>query len=343
MRGGVSLLRKLVLLMNRIIYIVLATAMLLLASCKHSEGKHRNGDIEILRFDKVLFETPANKLQSTLQQEATKFNCSILPVRVNDPNYMAQVAGFTQDGLVREIYDTVAKYYSDLTWLERELTPAMQRLQKAYGKSTEVSLECKKAIALITAQFDYEYRVAVSDGNMLIAIDQYTLPYMEKYGYFNIPMYLVMLSNKDFLLTDCISALAQQVVPIGEMNQMLDYMIAAGKTLYMLDIACPKMDDRLKIRYTEEQMDWMKHNEGNVWAYFVQNKMLFETDINKFHNFIDEAPKTNAFRDSAPRTAEYIGWQIVRQYAKKTGASLQEVLNETNSNKMMQQSGYRPR
>ena len=75
----------------------------------------------------------------------------------------------------------------------------------------------------------------------------------------------------------------------------------------------------------------------------MQHKLLFESDQTKYHNFIDDAPKTNAFGEaSAPRTAQYIGWQMVRQYARKTGCSLQELLNETNANTILNKSGYRP-
>lgn len=250
---------------------------------------------------------------------------------------------YTQTPIMREIYDSVQAHFSHLAWLEHELTPALKRLQKAYGNDeSAVPLECTKAIAYINGSFDYNQRTFAKEGSLLISIDQYILPYMEKYGYCGQPLYIVNMSDSIFLLNDCITAIAQQVIPINEMNQMLDYMIAEGKSLYMLSIACPHMDDRIKMRYSEEQMDWMKKNEKNVWAYFVQNKLLFETDFSKFHNFIDEAPKTNAFNESAPRTAQYIGWKIVSQYAKNTNCTLLQLLNETNSNTILNKSCYRP-
>ena len=63
----------------------------------------------------------------------------------------------------------------------------------------------------------------------------------------------------------------------------------------------------------------------------------------QFQNFCDEAPKTNAFGDdSAPRTTDYIGWQIVRRYMKKSGATMQQLFDETDSQKILSESGWRP-
>ena len=61
------------------------------------------------------------------------------------------------------------------------------------------------------------------------------------------------------------------------------------------------------------------------------------------HNFIDEAPKTNAFRNSAPRTTDYLGLQIVRAYMKRSGASLDELFANTDSQAILQKSGFKPK
>lgn len=327
----------------RKILLILACACTLCACHRNNPTEHHEGDIAILRADQLFFGTPASQLPQALAQARPTYQCAVFSIPVDDPNFTSMVTEYTQSPDMRMLYDTVQAHFASLTWLERELTPAVQRLQKAYKDNPQAPLECKKVIAYLNGSFDYRQRTFASEGSLLISLDQYVLPYMEKYGFCGQPMYIVNQSDSIFLLTDCLTALAQQVIPVGEMKQMLDFMVAEGKTLYMLDIACPKMDDRLKMRYTEEQMEWMKKNEQNVWAYLVQHKLLFESDQTKYHNFIDDAPKTNAFGEaSAPRTAQYIGWQMVRQYASKTGCSLQELLNETNANTILNKSGYRP-
>jgi hypothetical protein len=87
----------------------------------------------------------------------------------------------------------------------------------------------------------------------------------------------------------------------------------------------------------------MEENLENVWGWLIQNDVLFSTDMAKLRNLLDDAPKTNAFGDgSAPRTNAYIGWQIVKQYMKKSGASLGKLFAETDSRKILETSGWRP-
>ena len=128
----------------------------------------------------------------------------------------------------------------------------------------------------------------------------------------------------------------------SDSGTMLDYMICEGKALYFLDQVLPNTPDAIKIRYNDEQLAWAKKNEQDIWNYFVSNQLLYETDFMRFHNFVDEAPKTNTFKDSAPRTTQYIGWQIVRRYMKKNHLSMNELFEETDSQKILRDSGYKP-
>ena len=71
--------------------------------------------------------------------------------------------------------------------------------------------------------------------------------------------------------------------------------------------------------------------------------LLYSTDIGQFHNIIDDAPHTNAFgQASAPRTTAYIGLQIVNRYMKKSGATMQQLFDNTDSRAILTASGWRP-
>ncbi len=315
------------------------------SSCNNNTPtEHQDGDIEIVRYENIIFQSTPQQLPSKLAEIRPLVECELIPMQLNNPDFIAAITDFSQDPAMKEIYDSVAAHYQNLSWLEHGITQAIEKLKKAFGKSEDLSFDYERFVTLTTGQFDYSNRIAVYEGSMLIAIDQYVLPCFEKFQYFGQPMYIVNMSDSSFLLRDCVSAIAEQVVPFDEQKtRLLDFIVASGKTLYLLDIACPNMDERIKMRYTPEQMKWMKDNEGNVWGAFIQNKLLFEQDPSKFNNIIDDAPFTNAFRnDSAPRTSEYIGLQMVRKYIAKTGKSLQEVMAAT-SDEILKDSGYRPK
>ena len=253
---------------------------------------------------------------------------------------MNLLIGFTEDPVMRDIYRIVDSVFGDMQPEAQQLAAALDKAKSLYP-----TVRYDKIYTFISGAFDYNMRVGCNSHELIISLDQYILPYTAKYNYFNSPLYLIHQSDRKYLLTDCMAAIARQHIAIPSDREMslLDYMVSEGKAIYFAQQTLPDAPDSILMRYTSEQMDWMLRNEEHVWAYFLQSKLLYETDYMRFHNFIDDAPKTNAFPDSSPRTTEYIGWQIVSQYMKKTGISVQQLFEETDAQKILSQSNYRPK
>lgn len=315
--------------------------ILLVLFCLVSCGGGSSKDVEILRFEQVLFDTPAEQMQTELRQFASNYASLLLPVYPDDAVYLSQLSQFVADPTVRDIYDITEKQYRDLSWLEKELGDA---LGKAAGYDNEIDIDL--FATYVSGLSDYENRIAVDreSGSVRISLDHYAVGGMEKYSYFGLPMYIVERCDSAHLASDIMAAIARQYVAMPDEKDvtMLDIMVSEGKVLYFLDQVMPKKEEAVKIRYSDEQMEWMRRNESNVWAYYIQNNLLYEKDFNRYHNFVDEAPKTNAFKDSAPRTTHYIGWQIVRQYMKNTNCTIKELFDNTNSQAILQASQYKP-
>ncbi len=312
-----------------------------LAACS---GKSHSGDAAGILFDRyeqVMFDTPSDKLTDALRKFQSEHDNPLLNIHPDDQQYMAQLYDFVNDNTVRDIYEITEKRYGNLHWLEKELSGALKK-----AKSLDDDIDIDHFATFVSGYFDYSQRI-LTDRNsksLLLSIDQYALGDMEKYSYFGLPLYIVELSDSVFLASDIMAEIARQyrAMPDEKDLTMLDLMVAEGKVLYFLDKVMPRKDDRLKIRYSEEQFDWMQANEGRVWAYFIQNEMLYEKDFSRYHNFFDDAPKTNAFKDSAPRTTHYIGWQIVRKYMENTNSTMKELFANTNSQAILQASKYKP-
>ena len=292
------------------------------------------------RFERVLFETPTEQLASKISSVRDEFNTELLNLQPDNPDFMQLLAGFVEDPVMQDVYRLVDSVFSDMQ-------PEARQLASALGKARQLCplIRYDKFYTFISGSFDYNMRVGCNSHELIISLDQYILPYTEKYNYFNSPLYLVHQSDRKYLLTDCMTAIARQhtAIPTDHEMSLLDYMVCEGKAIYFAQQTLPDAADSILMRYTRDQMEWMHRNEEHVWAYLLQSKMLYETDYMRFHNFIDDAPKTNAFPDSSPRTTDYIGWQIVCQYVKNTGSSMQELLEETDAQKILTQSNYRPK
>ena len=301
-----------------------------LASC-HRGG---NSDVHFLRFEQFLLD------ENYANANATQFDSPLLNYYPEDTQFMQMLQDFRNDEVVRYIYHITDSLYGDFSPYEKQLDHALKRAQKLCP-----SIHYDRFYTLITADFDdYQNRVFCSENELAISIDRYAVGSMHKYQYFGLPSYILALSTKEHIISDCMAAIARaHTVMPDRQPTMLDYAIAEGKAIYFTEKTLPGIADTMLMRYTADQMEWIKHNLSQVWSWLIENKMLYASDYSQLRNYIDDAPKTNAFGEgSAPRTPQYIGWQIVKQYMKKSGSTMEELLEETDSQKILTLSGWRP-
>lgn len=304
----------------------LLPAMLAFAACGHKAEP-----VKILRFEQFLFAGQGN---------VSDFGSLLINYHPDDPEFMMAVDAFVHDETVSRIYEVTDSLYHDLSWLEQELGDAMSRAREFCPE-----MDYKYFSTLVTADIgNYPNRVFCSMTDIAISIDNYTLGHVNEMQRFGVPNYITRLCRREYIAPDVMAAAARSHIALPDRElTYLDYAIAEGKTLYFLDCVLPKVDDTLKLRYTGQQMEWMKENAANVWGWLIQNNMLFSSDMSQLNNLVDDAPKTNAFGEgSAPRTNAWIGWQIVRQYMKKNGVTMSELFADTDSRKILETSGWRP-
>lgn len=323
--------------MQRHAYVCLCivVAALLLAGCRRAE------EVRFHRFEQLLFDTPAAQLPAELKAHADEFNSELIVLYPDEPEFVQMTQEFAADPVVRDIYRITDSLYHDLSDVEHQLGRALARAYRLCPSMPHI----REFYTMVTGDFDrYDFRVYTNDIDLCICIDQYALGAMERYRHFGMPGYLVRTFTREHIVPDCMATLAVQLlkIPDGELT-LLDYAIATGKKLYFTEKTVSGIADSVLLRYTAGQMEWMQQNVKNVWGWLLQNNMLYSTDQSQLRNLTGEAPHTNAFgAGSAPRTSDYIGLQIVRAYMKKSGATMEEMMAETDSQKILATSGWRP-
>lgn len=313
-----------------------AAVSLLLSGCHHTPVEA----VDFHRFDKVIFETPVEQLQGKLISEGSKFNTPLLNLDPSNKDFMQMLTGFVSDPTMRDIYRLVDSVFGNMEAQSLQLGEALQKVEELCP-----TYRYDKVYTLVSGTFDYNMRVGCNSHEIIISLDQYVLPYTGRYSYFNTPVFLVRQSRPEYMVADCIMAIARDHIAIPQDRDMslLDYMVSEGKAIYFARQILPNEPDSILMRYTGPQLEWMQKNQKPVWSYFMQNKLLYEVDYMRFHNLIDDAPKTNAFKDSSPRTTDYIGWQIVTQYMKNNDVTIEELFEETDAQKILSKSNYRPK
>jgi hypothetical protein len=310
--------------------------MVLVSACHYTSDEA----VQLHRFERVLFDTPMEQLQGKLQSVSGEYSTELLNIQPNNPDFMQMLSGFVQDPTMREVYRLVDSVFGDMQEESEELGKALKRAQEL-----SPTLRYDKVYTFVSGMFDYDMRVGCNSHELVISLDQYILPYTEKFNYFNSPLFLVQQSRRQYLVTDCMEAIGRKHIAIPQDKEMslLDYVVAEGKAIYCAEHTLPGTPDSILMRYSKPQIEWIQKNETNVWSYLLQKKVLYDNDYMRFHNLIDDAPKTNAFRDSSPRTPYYIGWKIVSRYVENTGVSMDELFEETDAQKILSKSNYRPK
>jgi hypothetical protein len=77
----------------------------------------------------------------------------------------------------------------------------------------------------------------------------------------------------------------------------------------------------------------------------VNNELFYSSSYPEINKMIQDGPFTSSFgQDSPAMTGRWLGWQIIRKYAEKNpGLTLKEILENSDSQGILQGSGYKPK
>jgi hypothetical protein len=327
------------------LFIILSIFILLgSAACSRKRKAHKEAlkvetpDVTINRYEKALFSIDTTNTGTELIRLQPSF-LPFLDADLSDADAILQMQDFVTDTAVRKIYSETMNTYPDLEFLEKDLTLAFKHILYYFP-----DWQAPEVYSYVSGLF-YEMPVRYTGNELIIAVDMYLGEDFEMYRMVGIPQYKIRQMQKDYLLADCIEMIIRTdfVKPVFSEN-MLDKMINEGKVLYFQDSFLPWIADKFKMGYTDEDIRWCKKNESNMWAYFIENELLFSSDPLIIKRFVNEGPFTAAFHhDSPARAAIWVGWQIVKAYADNVpGDAHGKLLSSPGSREILKTSGYKP-
>lgn len=286
-------------------------------------------DVKIERFDKLFAEASPNDLPKLKRAYPFMFS-----KQYADSIWIARM----NDTLQRQMFSEIEKKYADMAEINTELVGLFQHL-KYYNPRF-------KAPRIITLINDVEYRnkIIVTDSIALIAIDNYLGSDHEFYG--NIQKYIRANFESPQIVSDLATEYAQKQIYQPSRKSLIDEMVYFGKILYYKDVMIPFKTDEEKIGYTKEQLAWALENEPNIWEYFVERELLFETDPKLAGRFINPGPFTKfnleLDAESPGRLGQYLGWQIVRAYMENNDTDFKDML-QMDATELFNKSKFKPR
>ena len=257
---------------------------------------------------------------------------------IKDSTYAASLRRFITDKDMRHAYDSCEKYYPDMSFLEAGLTDAFKHYKYYFPDST--------LPRVVTVMTGFNYAMIYYDKTLAISLERYLGAKNPFYDMLQYPMYKKANMSKPYMLCDAVYGWLESIFkPNEDKNDMLSQIVHEGKIMYLEDALLPKVNDTLKIRYTAKQLQWCKENEFNMWAYIIQQKMLYSTDQVEIAKFTNDGPFTPMFNhDYCPaRTGNWIGWRIVRSFMKNNpDITVSQLMAQKNADYILQRSGYKP-
>lgn len=294
--------------------------------------------IAVKRYEKELFLLDKTHLKSSMAKLYPEY-AFFMGNQWQDTMNVLRIYNFLNDPNVKELYEITMNKYPDVEFLEKGLNDAFRIYQNEYpGKKIP-------QVFTYVSGLDVENPVYFFDTAMAIGLDLFLGADVQAYLKAGIPKYKISNFTKDNILPQCMLSVSDYIIRVdGQKNTLLDQMILAGKALYFLDVTLPEVKDEFKIGYTPEQLEWSVKNQSNIWAFIIENQLLFSSDSQGITKLITDAPYTMGFDLKSPgRLGAFIGWQIVKGYMDEMGdIPLKQLMENTNAQEILKISGYKP-
>ncbi|MDP3463108.1 MAG: hypothetical protein Q8S18_09990 [Bacteroidales bacterium] len=328
-------------------FLMILMSLLFLASCDSMVRSNFDfptsdlppKEIIVKNYGQALFEADTNRLQETLKRIQPDF-MPFLDADLDDSANINRIRSFVADTLLRRLYKVSTETFSGINDPRNSMTDAFRRYHKHFPEAPIPE------IYLYISGVQFEAPVMVSENAAAIALDCYLGIDFSYYRQLGIPFYRISRMTPGHLINDIFGGVYEAYVePEQQTKTILDEMIKAGKRLYFLEAMQPDTDDQLIIGYTSEQLEWVNQHEGELWAFFVGEQVLYSSDFLMFRKLFGDGPFTQDFSEKAPaRLGEWVGWQIVRKYARQhSGLSLSEIIAITDSQSILAGSKYKPK
>jgi len=285
-------------------------------------------EIKVERFDKAFFETTPENLPELKNKYPLFF-----PQGNDDRVWIEKM----QNPQWRELYQEVEKKFPDFA-PEKEKIETLFKHIKYYFPETKTP----KVITVIS-EMDYQNKVIYADSLVIVSLELYL---GKTHRFYQFPEYLKQNFEPSQIMPDIVSAFSIRKIPPPTENTLLSQMIYAGKELYLKDMLLPDDTDADKMGYTPQQITWSQENESYIWRFFIENKLLYDTDQKLVTRFINPAPFSKFYleidNETPGRTGAWLGWQIVRSFMNNNEISVGQML-KMDSREIFEKSKYKPR
>jgi hypothetical protein len=341
--------------LNFIKAVMIWSLVLFLFGCKQDKApdvSHIEANMNIIRTENALKNLKNVEELKLLKEKNPSFYkiyfSQVLGLSSEDnDSIFTAFEPFKNDSLTREVLKIIEKRFTQDEFLQSDIQKMYQYLLYYFPDKLAVP-----NIYTFISDFAYQIFIFEDDGKkdgIAVGLDMFLypdIPYKKiDPDNTNFSDYITRAWNADHISKKIADIHVADLIGEAPGHRLIDQMIHNGKALYITKLLLPEKHDSIIHEYTGAQMEFCEENELQMWSFFFDQKLFFETNPTKIAKYIFPSPQSPDMPDDAPgRTANYIGWKIVKAYMERyPETTLEQLINMTDSQQVMDKSKYRPK
>jgi hypothetical protein len=306
-------------------------------------------DVKLERFEKDFFAIDTNHIPEGLETVAAKY-----PNFFQD--FMENILGLdykSHSSVFSVTKQVLSSYYS----FEKEI-------EKKFSNTSSIEKDIRRGFQFVKYYFpNYKLPglvsyigpldapgVAMTRYYLAIGLQQFAGKDFPGYQTAEVeqmfPSYISRRFDPVYIPASCMKAVVDDLFPDKSNGlTLIEQIIEKGKQLWLLDKFMPETADSLKTGYTQDQLNWCKENEGQIWNEVINFAGdLYTKEPSAIQNYIGEAPRTQDMPQGSPgNIGPWVGWQIVKKFVEKNPSVKPAEVMNTPARKILDEAKYKPK
>jgi len=339
----------------------------LLASCGSDNSTKRNlpdisdidVNVELIRYDEILFDIDTLKVSEGLNELYASypaftelyFNQLTGFYNPDRDTFELTVTNFLQDKNMRNLQEKIENEFDDLSDIEKGLARGLGFLKYYFPKYKE------PVFYTLNSEFGYQSfifnevqrpqpnaRDGIGIGLDLFLGSDFNYKRVDPKNP-SFSNYLVRTYNRDHIISKSMTVIAKDILGEAAGKRFIDQMIHNGKELYLLEHFLPESHDTIIMEHSLKQAEWLKNNELEIWSYFLEKNLMYETNFFEINKYLNPSPHSPGMPPEAPgKTANFIGLQIVKSFMRRNPEmNLQDLIAFVDNQKLLEMAKYKPK
>jgi hypothetical protein len=224
------------------------------------------------------------------------------------------------DSIELELYHKSSQVFSDFNFNSK-------KLKTIFNKAKSLEAFKYPTIVSLINMGNFEDRVIYADSLLFVSLNFY----LGSSYYNNLPNYISERMEISHISNDIAYKISEKFVNNLEDRTLLSNMITHGKILYINKLINESEEEWIIFNTTKEKLAWALENEFEIWSYFVEKELFYDTDLDLRSRFMSPAPYSKFNLDIDKKSpggiGRWLGFKIVNSYMNHNQITVNQLLN----------------